>query len=393
MNTVRKIASDERVQLALTSLAREVDKTLNLAIEIQQIPSPTGSEEGIANFLEQKFKALDLSEVHQDTIHNVYGKVTGTGSQPPLVISAHTDTVFPLGTDLSIRYENNHHSGLKFIYGPGLADNALGVAGLIVVADTLSKADFQTESDIWFVGNVGEEGLGNLQGMRALVSRFGDQATYIVLEGGSFGHVFNQAIGVRRFSIRVETGGGHSWGDFGNKSAIHELSKIISLLDAIQLPEDPKTTLNVGVIEGGTTINSIAARASCQVDLRSTAPEVLDHLVDLVTGIVQKVNAGTEVLATMTEIGNRPAGIIPRNSALPRLAKQALQEVGFKEVSFMAGSTDANIPISRGIPAVCIGLANSANTHRLDEFLDPTHLGKGLSQLLLLTLAVAGLEV
>jgi acetylornithine deacetylase/succinyl-diaminopimelate desuccinylase-like protein len=376
----------------MESLSREQDSILELAIAIQQIPSPTNAELEVANFVEDQFHKIALVDVGQDSLHNAFARISGDGSKRPVIISAHTDTVFPAGTDLTIRFENKKQPGQGFIYGPGLADNALGVAGLIVLASTLKKYELKTRSDVWFVANVGEEGIGDLKGMRALVDRFCDQAIYIVVEGGSYGHIFHEAIGVKRYELSVETEGGHSWGDYGSANAIHLLSHLVSALDDIALPPEPKTTLNVGVIEGGTTVNTIAARASCQLDLRSTMPEVLAKLVNDVARLVINANNRGDVKVTMTQIGDRPAGKIPPETDLVKWATEALAQVGNNHVSYLAGSTDANIPISRGIPAVCIGLANSGNTHRTDEFLDPAHLAQGVGQLLLLTLAAAGFD-
>jgi di/tripeptidase len=228
--------------------------------------------------------------------------------------------------------------------------------------------------------------------MRAVVERFGTEATYIVVEGGSFGHIFHQAIGVRRFRITVKTPGGHSWGDYGSPSAIHFVSRIIERIDNLRLPENPKTTINVGIIEGGTTINTIAAQASCLVDMRSMDPAMLRRLVGRVEQITLDCTRVSDVSTKMTQIGNRPAGALPEDAPIVSWASDALRHVGCHDIHLMAGSTDANIPISMGVPAVCIGLANSGNAHRLDEFLDPTCLSQGLGQLLLLTMAAAGLE-
>ena len=376
----------------MEAFGRERDLILELAIAIQQIPSPTNAELELADFVEDQFYKIALADVGQDSLHNTFARIAGDASERPVVISAHTDTVFPAGTDLTVRFENKKHPDQGLIYGPGLADNALGVAGLVVLAKTLKKYELITRSDVWFVANVGEEGLGDLKGMRAIVDRFGDQATYVVVEGGSYGHIFYEAIGVKRYEISVQTKGGHSWGDYGSPNAIHLLSRLISALDDLDLSPDPKTTLNVGVIEGGTTVNTIAARASCQLDLRSTMPGALAQLVKEVARLVTDAIDGHDVDVTMTQIGDRPAGIVAPETNLVRWAADALGYVGNNHVSYLAGSTDANIPISRGLPAVCIGLANSGNTHRTDEFIDPTHLAQGLGQLLLLTLAAAGFD-
>jgi acetylornithine deacetylase/succinyl-diaminopimelate desuccinylase-like protein len=214
----------------------------------------------------------------------------------------------------------------------------------------------------------------------------------VVVEGGSFGYVFHKAIGVRRYRLEVTTKGGHSWGDFGRPNAIHVLSSLIEDIGKIPLPNNPKTTYNVGVIEGGISVNSIASSAHCLLDLRSISSLVLDQLVGDVESLVSKSSTKNEFQVSLTKIGHRQAGEIPRQKPPVTWAAEALRFVGCNQISFMAGSTDANVPISLGIPSVCIGLAMSGNTHRQDEYLDPTHLSHGMSQLLLLTLAAAGLN-
>lgn len=390
MGTIATLAEENTVNRLLNMCASRVGPTLDLAIAIQQIPSPTFAEVERAAFVERKFHELALAEVGQDAMHNVFAKLPGRIAGKPVVLSAHTDTVFAHDVDLTVRYGNGQTPYSKVISGPGLADNALGVAGLLELARMFGDVRLRPETDIWFVANVCEEGLGDLRGIRAVVDRFGTDATYIVVEGGSFGHIFHQAIGVRRFRLTVKTPGGHSWGDYGSPSAIHVLSRIISQLDRLKLPEQPKTTINVGTIEGGTTVNTIAAQANCLIDMRSIEPSLLNRLVQDVEEIARECTQATEVSTTLVQIGNRPAGSLAADTAIVRWAAEALEHVGCQEIRFMAGSTDANIPISLGIPSVCIGLANSGNTHRLDEFLDPTNLSKGLGQLLLLTLAAAG---
>ncbi|MDX1615772.1 MAG: M20/M25/M40 family metallo-hydrolase [Candidatus Promineifilaceae bacterium] len=390
MKVVKAIAQNPKVKSALASFQQEVGRVVDLAIAVQQIPAPTFAEKKRAEFVFQQFQRIGLDDVHIDELNNVYGRLEGTGADRPVIVSAHTDTVFPVSTDLTVRYDNGHLHRSSLIYGPGLADNSTGVAGLLLLGQSLKQFELLPSADIWLVANVGEEGLGNLNGMRAVVERFGETAGYVVVEGGSFGHIFHRAVGVRRYRLEVHAPGGHSWGDFGSPSAVHVLSQIVAAMDELPLPEEPKTTYNVGVIEGGTTVNTIAAEASCQIDLRSISEPHLQRLVEALEALVREHDDREGVHLDLTEIGSRPSGAVPRDSALVTWAADALRQVGYRAISFMAGSTDANVPLSMGYPAVCIGLATSGNTHRLDEFLDPTHLPAGLGQLLLLTLAASG---
>jgi acetylornithine deacetylase/succinyl-diaminopimelate desuccinylase-like protein len=389
MNLIERIAQKAQVQAALNDLAAQMEQIVATAVSIQQIPAPTFAEAERAAFIESQFQAVGLVDVGHDDLWNVYGRYPAhTPTQPPVIISAHSDTVFPIDTDLTTKRRD------KIVYGPGLGDNSTGVAGLLHLAQTYLAHNLPTTADLWFVANVSEEGLGDLRGMRAVVERFGQDAIYIVIEGGLFGQISHQAIGVRRYRIEVTTGGGHSWGNFGQKSAIHELAHLITAIDRLNMPEFPKTTFNVGVIEGGTSINTIAASARFLLDLRSAQPEVLDELVTAVSQIVDaarnRLPDNGDCAITMAEIGNRPAGSIPRSHPLVQWAEDALRYVGCQQITYIAGSTDANIPLSQGLTAVCVGLTQSGNAHRLDEFIDTTHLVHGMQQILLLSLAAAG---
>ena len=387
MSPIDKLIRPNSVQAALTDIQLYTDKTIASAITIQQIPAPTFSEEKRARYIETEYINLGLKQVKRDNLHNVYGCLIGQTDKPPLIVSAHTDTVFPQEMDLTIRHKSDR------IYGPGLGDNSVGVAGLLTLAEILQNSFGALERDVWFVANVGEEGLGDLRGMRAAVERFGDKALYLVLEGGLLGQVYHQAIGVRRFQITVNTSGGHSWGNFGQMNAIHILSQIIAGIYQLPIPKTPKTTYNVGTITGGTSINTIAASAQMLLDLRSEDTKTLESLVQQVHTLVNEVCHPSEITVSIKQVGNRPSGSIPLQTPLVQWAIAALHAVGYEQVGLYAGSTDANIPLSRGCAAVCIGLVKSGNAHRFDEFIEPSTLGQGLKQLLLLTLAAAGLPV
>jgi acetylornithine deacetylase/succinyl-diaminopimelate desuccinylase-like protein len=259
-----------------------------------------------------------------------------------------------------------------------------------MLAEMVQDLGTRPRRDIWFVANVCEEGMGDLQGMKAVVAKFGRKvAAYIVLEGGVYGHIFHQAIAVRRYRIDINTPGGHSWGNFGNPSAIHVLGHLIAAIDQIRVPSRPRTTFNVGLVEGGTTINTIAAQASLLLDCRSEDNQTLADLLAQVHKAVNHIATMAEVQINMTPIGDRPAGTISPTHWLVRLAEAALRQSGCANVHFSSGSTDANIPLSQGLPAICIGLAQSYHAHRQDEYLDTTDLLAGMKQLFLLTLAVS----
>jgi acetylornithine deacetylase/succinyl-diaminopimelate desuccinylase-like protein len=350
-----------------------IDRVIDLTIEIQQIAAPPFSEEPRAEFVRDQFSQDGLNDVSMDELSNVYARIPGSGRTSPLVVTAHLDTVFPLDTDLSVRRENAR------IYGPGIGDNSLGVAALFGLSWLLSGQELP--GDLWLVANVGEEGLGDLRGMKAVVDRFKDRVlAYLILEGMALGQVYHRALGVERYRINVQTPGGHSWVNFGKPSAIHEMAELVTELVGIRLPKQPRTTLNVGVISGGTSVNTIAEAADIQLDLRSEDKRMLDYLVKQVEDRLTKAQKA-DVQVTKDVIGRRPAGEIPTDHALVQLVKDCLADRGLR-AALAIGSTDANIPLSRGIPAVCVGLTSGSGAHTQNEYINLEPIEKGLEFLI-----------
>ena len=350
-------------------------RVLDQAIAIQQIPAPTFLEAQRAVFIRDGFVREGLLDVQIDEVGNVYGCLPGQQSQAALVVSAHTDTVFPPATNLAIHQESGR------ISGPGIGDNSLGVAGLFGLLWVLRQQQTRLPGDLWLVANVGEEGLGDLCGMKAVVDRFGSSArAYLIIEGLALGQIYHRGLGVQRFQISAHTPGGHSWVDFGRPSAIHELALLITLLTKMKIPHQPRTSLNVGVIKGGTSINTIAAEATMELDLRSESERVLHGLVERVQELVNAANR-SQVRVTMQPIGSRPVGKLPIDHPLVSMAKDCLQAIGIKP-NLSIGSTDANIPLSRGLPAICIGLTTGQGAHTVKEFIHTEPLALGLVQLI-----------
>lgn len=365
-----------------------LNRLLDLTVAIQQIPAPTFQEGERASFIQERFQAESLRDVSTDEAGNVYGCLHGAGKSRPLVVSAHLDTVFPLSTDLHItRHHVSSAEGpiLSEIAGPGIGDNSLGVAGLFGLLWELRRLDPDEAQavlpgDIWFVANVGEEGLGNLCGMRQVVNHFGSQPlAYLIVEGMSLGQVYHRGLGVQRYSIKVDTPGGHSWVDYGRPSAIHILAEIVASLTNLSLPAKPRTTLNVGTISGGTTVNTVAAHAQLELDLRSESPAVLARLADQVEELVGQTRP-PQVQVTAEIIGQRPPGEIPPGHPLVQLAVACLQELKIPP-RLNIGSTDANIPLSLGLPAICLGLTHGSGSHTLAETIQTAPLAAGLQQL------------
>ena len=347
---------------------------LDLAVQIQQIPAPTFAEAQRAQFVKSSFEAEGSSDISIDAVGNVYARLPGDGDAKPLIVSAHLDTVFPIETDLTVSFKRDR------VIGPGIGDNSLGVASLLGLVKLLRERGESLPGDLWLVANVCEEGLGDLRGMRAVVDRFGgDVSAFLVIEGLSLGYIQNRGLGVQRYRITAKTAGGHSWSDYGRPSAIHELSALVTKLTAIPLTDKPRTTMNVGRMGGGTSINAIAADAWLELDLRSESPQVLAELIQTVEQLVETAGR-PEVRVEAEVIGQRPAGELPASHRLVRLAEECLKEQGV-EPKLMVGSTDANVPLSLGFPAVVLGVTNGAGAHTTGEFINTEPVGRGMQQL------------
>lgn len=381
-------------QTELQSIDRSIDWselpqlaqwTLEQGLAIQHIPAPTFEEAARAEYIADQFRQLGLIEITTDDKLNVYGLLK-RGSQPQraLMITAHLDTVFAADTPLNTRQDGN------VIYGPGLGDNSLGVAGMLALAKTLAERSDFADCDVWFVATTGEEGLGDLGGMKAAFTRLSGQVRAVInLEGMALGHVYCAGIAVRRLHITARTSGGHSWLHFGKPSAIHGIMTLGARIAALETPQSPRTTFNIGMIDGGTTINAIAAEASLWLDLRSEDSKALAALENAVRVEIKRL-ASEELHFEVEVVGDRPAGRISSNHPLIQTALAALAQINIRG-SLESGSTDANIPLAHGCPAVTVGVSRGGNAHRLDEYIEVSPITAGLRQLILLTLGAARL--
>jgi tripeptide aminopeptidase len=243
----------------------------------------------------------------------------------------------------------------------------------------LRESRMVPESDIWLIANSREEGLGDLGGMKAVVERFGDKVRgYLVLEGIALPHVYHRAVGVQRYRVRVNTAGGHSWSDYGRPSAVHEIASLISRLIALPLPDRPRTTMNVGTISGGTGINVVASQATFELDVRSESQAALAALTSKVEACIESVSReGVDL--ELEVIGQRPSGGIPADHPWVQLAGACLTEEGFS-AQLSSGSTDANIPLSRGIPAIVLGITTGGRAHTPHEYIDVPPVRRGMRQ-------------
>ena len=356
------------------------------ATAIQQIAAPTFHEAERAAYVLRQFEKLGLQDTTIDDVFNVYGRLPGTDrTRPAVMVAAHTDTVFPQDTDLTLKREGN------VIYGPGLGDNCFGVAGLLSLLGALRHVSIVPGGDIWFVAPSREEGMGDLGGMKQVYAALADRIGYVInLEGLAFGHIYHAGIAVRRLRITASAEGGHSWLHFGRASAVHAITQLGAKIIALEPPKTHRTTFNIGMIEGGQGINVIASSASLWLDLRSETSETLAGFEQAVRQLVDRLQT-SDVTFEIEVVGNRPAGNIPTDHPLVRGALAALHQVNVQGM-LETGSTDGNVPLAAGCPAVTIGITRGGNAHRLDEYVELQHVEAGLRQLILLALAATGTE-
>jgi tripeptide aminopeptidase len=349
-----------------------VNKTIETALQIQQVPAPTFGEKKRAELVYRLFHDANLKSIKKDVINNVYGFRPGTSSEKLVLITAHLDTVFPDTTDLTIKREAGR------IAAPGLGDNALAISSLLTIQAYLDDNKVLLPFDICFVANSCEEGLGDLQGIKKALEKMDKiPSAVLVLEGLGIEELCFQGIGSKRYKIDIQTPGGHSWSDYGQESAIHTMVDIAAKLTAMDVCQDPKTSFNIGTIEGGTSVNTIAQRASCLLDFRSESSAELENITNVAEEMMTPFQSET-VKISLDIIGHRPAGKISENHWFKQACMEVFESVHNKPAILKAISTDANIPLSKGIPAVCIGLTTGGNVHRLDEYIEISPLKNGL---------------
>lgn len=372
--------SSERVTQASVVAAGMVETIATITGSIAAVPGPTNDEAERATFVSELFNRMGYSDVATDHLHDVVGRIPGTGSGPALLLAGHIDTVFPRETPLPVVRNGD------ILAAPGIGDNSLSVAAVAAVKHGLDQLGFQSPVDIYVTGNVGEEGLGDLRGMRAVMDALPQVGAAVAVEGHSLGRITNRAVGSRRLRVTLTGPGGHSWGDAGRTSAIHEMAHLVSKLDRVKLQNEPKTSLNVGLFEGGISVNTIAPEATIVIDMRSVSGAALAGLVSEVESLISEARR-PDIEVQVQVVGDRPAGALPDDAGLVPIGVEVLAALGMEAVCD-ASSTDANIPISRGIPSMCIGLTTGGNVHRADEYIRVSPISVGFTQLLLNTMVI-----
>ena len=391
--SVAQIAADRRVHQAFHWMHLQEQRILEWQTELVSVPAPPFGERPRAEWLCARFRELGLSDPRIDEAGNALAVRPGRARGPQVLLSAHIDTVFPASTPVAPALQGTRLSA------PGACDNGAGVAAMLAVAAALESAQMTTAADIVFIGNVGEEGEGDLRGMRHIYRDGGAAiAAHIVLDGAGHEAAVTHALGSLRFLVTIDGPGGHSWTDAGRPNPIVVMSRAIERFSRMPLPEIPRTTINVGTIEGGTAINAIPEHATARFDLRSTEPEQLIRLeVELhraVEDAVLAANAAPRFDAralrfSIDKIGDRPAGQLPPDSALLDLLRAVDRHLAIRTEQRVA-STDANIPLSLGVPALSIGAGGEGGgIHTVGEWYDARGRELGLRRLLLLLLALA----
>ncbi len=395
--TIRHLMSSAEVTRAFRYFETNAEAITDEHIRICSIPASPFGERERAQYLSEKFSSLGLSEVEIDDEGNCLGLSKGASRSPLMVVSAHLDTVFSSDTDFTVHRRENR------LLAPGIADDGCGLAALIALAKVIETERIRTEGSILFVGTVGEEGEGNLRGVRYLLTR-GRWAkkvdAFLSFDGPGVDRITNRALGSRRYRVELAGLGGHSWGDLGMPNPVHALGRAVSRLAAYPAPKEPRTTFNVGRIEGGTSINSIPSKATMEVDLRSASESELRRLDaffrrairDAVDEENAKRRAGDPELKLRTDlIGERPTGETANDSPLVELAIESTKVLGF-EPRLDQSSTDSNLPISLGIPAITLGAGGASGfSHTLDEWYDARDRDKGLKRGLLVVLGIVGI--
>jgi acetylornithine deacetylase/succinyl-diaminopimelate desuccinylase-like protein len=396
---IARLASLPEVRSAMEWFRDQEAQFTRWQLQVAGIAAPPFGEAARADWLVRQFAALGLGFVERDDLGNVFGSPAAVGASC-ISVSAHLDTVFPAGTPLDARQQG------RKLYGPSVSDNAAGITALLAVAAAVVRFGISATASLLFIGNVGEEGEGDLRGMRSIFSdsQWKDSITAsVVIDGAGTDTIVAEALGSRRFEVTLRGPGGHSWSDFGAPNPIVALSRAIHLFSQTRVSPSPKTTFNIGVVRGGTSVNSIPESASMRVDIRSTSAFEIERLeLELRSAVDQAIeeeeircgknhnSASPALEPEIVSIGTRPGGELQPNARILQVARAVDAHLG-NTAKVQRASTDANIPISLGREAIAIGAGGAGGgAHTLHEWFDATGREFGLQRILLMVLALAG---
>ena len=392
----QSVSANPKVRKALDDIKADDAATFAEQKRITEIPAPPFKESVRGSYLLQRFRELGLKDAAIDAEGNVIGLRRGSGAgRPKLVISAHQDTVFPEGTDVSVKEKDG------MVLAPGIGDDSRGLAALLSLLKAMNANDLVTVGDVMFVATVGEEELGNLRGVKALFRDHADIDGFISIDGMGISKIVNQGTGSHRYEFIFKGPGGHSFQEFGLPSAIHAMGRAIAKISDLETPSEPKTTFTVGTVRGGTSVNAIAAEARMTVDMRSDSTDELlkleGRLLDLVKRAVVEENARwkTDKLALEIKlIGDRPAGLTRADSPIVLATQGAVKTLTpAARMALVGSSTDSNQAMSLGIPAVTVGGGGEGgNWHSRSEWYRPVDAWLGPQSALLSVLTLTGLD-
>lgn len=381
------------VQSALQTIFDLEPEAIREQIRLTEIPAPPFMEQRRAAYFLEQMRLRGLPDSYIDSEGNAIGIRQGAGDGPTLLIAAHLDTVFPEGVDTTVELRGGRY------YAPGIGDDTRGLSALLSIIDAFNRHGLETQGDIIFAGNVGEEGRGDLRGIKAIFRDHPEIDGFISIDGVRLSRITTGGTGSRRFEFQFRGPGGHSFGAFGLASAIHAMGRAISKIADLETPEYPKTTFTVGTVAGGTSVNSIAADAVLALDMRSNDVEQLAQLEQRAMAValeaVAEENArwnNGEITVDFVLIGDRPAGLTPTSSPIVQVAALAFDAMSIELEELSISSTDSNVPMALGIPAITIaGGGNGGGAHSPEEWFAPENSHLGPQTALLIVLALAGL--
>ncbi len=392
---VDTLAGCETIQKMIEAIKRDDEKTLADQIAITEVEAPPFNEGVRAQDLARRFEELGLKATI-DEEGNVLARRSGVGNGPTLVLAAHLDTVFPAGTNVKVRKEGNRY------LAPGISDDARGLAVILQVLRTLQEYDVKTVGDILFVCSVGEEGNGDLRGSKYLFNKSGIAIDgFISVDGVNINRVLSGATGSKRYRVHYDGPGGHSWNAFGNPSAIHAMGRAMAKIADVQPIANPKTTFTCGTIQGGTTVNSIAAHVEMELDMRSAGAQELVDLEAQILPIFEEAAKAENarwgfsdedgVKLTLEPIGHRPGGGQSDEVSVLQAARGAMAALGIPLLSYSFASTDHNIAVNKGVPATTLGGGGKEGcNHNVNEWYEPVDAFQGPQLAMLTSLVLVG---
>lgn len=392
--TVDALRNHKSMQKGLDVIRQIHESTIKTQIAITEIPAPPYKEQTRAYYFKKRLEDLGLHNVTMDEEGNVLGLYPGSGNNKKLLVTAHLDTVFPEGTDTTVRKEDG------LLYAPGISDDTRGLAEVLAIVEAMKKTEIQPAADILFGGTVGEEGTGDLRGVKHIFDSRDDIDSFISIDGSPSNQITYQGTGSYRYNVTYQGPGGHSFADFGQPSPIHAMGRAIHKLADLETRAEPKTTFSVGMADGGTSINAIAEKASMKVDLRSNDKNALNQLdvqfSEMVQASVSEENNrwDSKLLCVDCEkIGDRPPAQQSQHSIIVQTICSAHEGMGMEAKLAGPGSTDANYPMSLGIPSVALGIGgNAGGVHTDEEWYDPQGAWMAVQKNFMSVMALAGMK-